>query len=192
MRFSVTGEQQRNPLLKAIVLLFLAYILLLWVSNGLMYFHKMGLTAGAVTRYYLGSEQDYTQPISYQSLLEISHFHLFSMGILVMVLTHLMLFVPFAVRLKIWLIGLTFFAAVANEAGGWLVRFVHPGFAYFKIGAFLLLELTLAALVIVVAKALIAGSRNAYRDSEQPDREARRAQRHLPTPYPHPERHRSR
>ncbi|MGH8584578.1 MAG: hypothetical protein ACREWG_17790 [Gammaproteobacteria bacterium] len=192
MRFSVTGEQQRNPLLKAIVLLFLGYILLLWVSNGLMYFHKMGLTAAAVTRYYLGSEQDYTQPISYQSLLEISHFHLFSMGILVMVLTHLMLFVPFAVRLKVWLIGLTFFAAVANEAGGWLVRYVHPGFAYFKIGAFLLLELTLAALVIVVTKALIAGDRNSYRDSERQGPVARRKQRHLPAPHPHPERHRSR
>jgi hypothetical protein len=163
MRFSVTGEHQRNPLLKAIILLFLGYIALLWLTNALMYFHKMGLTPVSVVHYYLGSEKEFTQPISYQSLLEVAHFHLFSMGILVLILTHLMLFVPLAVRLKIWLIALTFFAAVANEAGGWLVRFVHPGFAYFKIGAFLLLETTLAALLILVSAALIS---SAYREAQ--------------------------
>lgn len=159
MRFMVTGEHQRNSLMRAIVLLFLGYIALLLVSNALMYFHKMGLTASSVVRYYLGSEEQFTQPVSYQSLLEISHFHLFSMGILVLVLTHLMLFVPLAERLKIWLIALTFSAGVANEAGGWLVRFVHPAFAYFKITTFLLLEATLAALLIVVTAALIAEGR---------------------------------
>jgi hypothetical protein len=53
---------------------------------------------------------------------------------------------------------------VANEAGGWLVRFVHPGFAYFKIGAFLLLETTLAALLILVSAALILEKRGTHRD----------------------------
>jgi hypothetical protein len=178
MRFSITGEHQRNPLLRAIVLLFMGYIALFWLSNGLMYFHKMGLTPGSVTQYYLGSEENFTQPISYQSLLEVLHFHLFSMGILVLILTHLMLFVPFSMRLKVWLIGLTFFSAVANEAGGWLVRFVHPGFAYFKIGAFLLLEGTLATLVIVVGGALLAGKRNAYREAHAPSSHKRHGHRH--------------
>ncbi|QBQ55203.1 hypothetical protein [Nitrosococcus wardiae] len=155
MRFFVTGEQRRSALLNTIILLFLGYIALLWVSNGLMYFHKMSLTPSSVTDYYLGSEEDFTQPISYQSLLEVSHFHLFSMGILVLTLAHLMLFTELPTALKIWLSGLTFFAAVANEAGGWLVRFVHPDFAYFKIGSFLLLEATLAALLIFIIASLI-------------------------------------
>jgi hypothetical protein len=109
--------------------------------------------------YYLGSEEDFTQPISYQSLLEVTHFHLFSMGILVLTLAHLMLFTELAISLKIWLSGLTFFAAVADEAGGWLVRFVHPAFAYFKISSFLLLEITMAALIILVSASLIAAQR---------------------------------
>jgi len=180
MRFSITGEHQRNPLLKAIILLFLGYIALFWLTNGLMYFNKMGLTPSSIVHYYLGSEKDFTQPVSYQSLLEVLHFHLFSMGILVLILTHLMLFVPLPVRLKIWLIGLTFFSAVANEAGGWLVRFVHPGFAYFKIGSFLLLEGTLAALVILVGGALVAEKRNAFRDAQGAHAGKRRAHRHGP------------
>jgi hypothetical protein len=135
--------------------MFLVYIALLWLSNGMMYFHHMNLTPDSVTAYYLGSEQQFTQPRSYQGMLEVSHFHLFSMGMLVLTLTHLMLMTEFSVRLKIWLSSLTYAAALADEAGGWLVRFVDPLFAYFKIAAFVMLELSLAALLIVVITALV-------------------------------------
>jgi len=61
----------------------------------------------------------------------------------------------FSVRLKICLNGLIYISALADEAGGWLVRFVNPMFAYFKIGAFILLEFSLAALLVVVMLSLI-------------------------------------
>jgi hypothetical protein len=159
MRFFVTGEQNRQLLMNALILMFLGYIALLWISNGMLYFHKMGLNPDSVVAYYLGSEQDFSQPKSYQSLLETAHFHVFAIGILVLTLTHLMLMTDLPVRLKIWLSGLTYLGALLNEAGGWLVRFVHPGFAYFKIGAFLLLEISLAMLLIVVSVSLIASRR---------------------------------
>jgi hypothetical protein len=155
MRYFATGEQYRKSLLNVLVLMFLGYIALLWLSNGLMYFHHMDLTAKSVIGYYLGSEEQFTQPRSYQGMLEVSHFHLFAMGMLVLTLTHLMLMTEFSVRLKIWLSNLTYFSALADEAGGWLVRFVHPWFAYFKITSFLLLEFSLATLVITVSIALI-------------------------------------
>jgi len=155
MRFFVTGEQKRQTLLNTIVLMFLAYIALLWISNGMMFFHKMGLNPNAVIEYYLGSEEKFTQPKSYQSLLEVTHFHLFAMGMLAVTLTHLLLFTPLAVNLKVWLTGLTFVSAVADEIAGWLVRFVHPAFAWFKIAAFLVLEFSLAAMLILVAASLI-------------------------------------
>jgi hypothetical protein len=155
MRFFVTGEQKRQSLLNTIVLMFLAYIVLLWISNGMMFFHKMGLNPDSVIEYYLGAEEKFTQPKSYQSLLEVTHFHLFSMGMLAVTLTHLLLFTPLTVNLKIWLTGLTFASAVADEIAGWLVRFVHPGFAWFKIGAFLTLEFSLAAMLILVGASLV-------------------------------------
>jgi hypothetical protein len=155
MRYFVTGEQHRKSLINTLVLMFLVYIALLWVSNGMMYFHHMDLTPDSVVAYYLGSEEQFTQPRSYQGMLEVSHFHLFSMGMLVLTLTHLMLMTEFSVRLKIWLSSLTYAAALADEAGGWLVRFAHPLFAYFKIAAFVVLELSLAALLIIVITALI-------------------------------------
>ncbi|MDD5037246.1 MAG: hypothetical protein PHE55_21175 [Methylococcaceae bacterium] len=155
MRFFVTGEQKRQTLLNTIVLMFLGYIVLLWISNAMMFFHKMGLNPDAVVEYYLGSEEKFTQPKSYQSLLEVTHFHLFAMGMLAVTLTHLLLFTPLAMNLKVWLTGLTFSSAVADEIAGWLVRFVHPGFAWFKVGAFLTLEFSLGAMLILVSASLV-------------------------------------
>ncbi len=160
MRYFVTGEQHRKSLLNALVLMFLGYVALLWLSNGMMYFHHMDLTPKSVIAYYLGSEEQFTQPRSYQGMLEVSHFHLFSMGMLVVTLTHLMLMTNFSTRLKIWLSGLTYISALADESGGWLVRFVHPLFAYFKVASFLVLEFSLAALIFVVAASLIRARRH--------------------------------
>lgn len=161
MRFFVTGEQNRQLLINTLILMFLGYVVLLWLSNGLMFFHKMSLTADSVTAYYLGSEQDFGQPRSYQSLLEVSHFHLFAMGMLVLTLTHLMLMTDLPTLVKVWLSVAVYGSAIADEAGGWLVRFVHPQFAYFKIAAFLLLEASLAVLIVVVIISLIQARRRA-------------------------------
>jgi len=161
MRFFVTGEQNRQMMMNALILMFLGYVFLLWISNGMMYFHKMDLSADSVIAYYLGSEEDFTQPKSYQSLLEVSHFHIFAMGMLILTLTHLMLMTDLPTLLKIWVSGLVYLSAIADELAGWLVRFVHPNFAYFKIGSFLLLEISLAILLFVVSFSLIQSRRRA-------------------------------
>jgi len=163
MRFVVTGEWNRNRLLQTIVVLYCVYVALLWVTNALLYFHKMTLTPASVVHYYLGSEEDFLQPRSYQGLLEVSHFHLFAMGMLLLVLTHLMLFVPLPGRLRAWLIALPFAAALLDEGSGWAVRFVDPAFAWLKIAGFLSLQASLAALVGCSLWAVFRGSSESYR-----------------------------
>ena len=168
MRFVVTGEWTRNRLLQIIVTLYALYVIGLWLTNALLYFSKMSLTAVSVIEYYLGSEERFLSPRSYQGLLEVSHFHLFAMGMLLLVLTHLMLFVPIRNSTKAWLIIIPFFAAILDEGSGWLVRFVSPNFAYAKIAGFLLLQTSLAVLVAISLWSVFAGSQRNY-DSQQCD-----------------------
>jgi len=162
MRFVVTGEWTRNRLLQVIVTLYSLYVIGLWLTNALLYFSKMNLTAVSVIEYYLGSEERFLSPRSYQGLLEVSHFHLFAMGMLLLVLTHLMLFVPLKNGTKAWLIITPFLAAILDEGAGWLVRFVSPNFAYAKIAGFLLLEASLAVLVALALWSVFAGSQRNY------------------------------
>lgn len=154
MRFFISGEWTRNDLLKTIVWCFLVYTLILWVTNFGLYFSKMGLTPSSVTDYYLGNEERYLQPRSLAGLLEMLHFHSFAMGILLLTLTHLLLFVPIPSRVKAWGIAIAFVAGLAGELSGWAVRFVHPLFAWAKIGCFLTLQGVLLWLMIIVARAL--------------------------------------
>ncbi len=166
MRFVVTGEWSRNHLLQTIVVLYVVYVGGLWVTNALLYFQKMGLNPASVVEYYLGNEERFLQPRSYQGLLEVSHFHLFAMGMLLLVLTHLMLFVPIGNGTKMLLIVLPFVSALVDEGGGWLVRFVHPGFAIVKVLGFLLLQGSLLALMGISLWAVFRGSGASYRSGE--------------------------
>lgn len=162
MRFVITGEWTRNSLLRLIICFFLVYVALFWVTNALLYFHKMGLTYRSVVEYYLGSEERFLQPRSYQGLLEISHFHLFSMGILMLTLTHLLLFVPLQPGWKAVLIGFSFGSAFLDEASSWLIRFAHPLFAYLKIISFLALQGSLLVAMACTLFALFTKSPSAY------------------------------
>jgi hypothetical protein len=162
VRFVVTGEWTRNRLLKAIVCCFLGYTLLLWASNFGMYFAKMTLAPSSVVDYYLGNEDQFLQPRTLQGMLEVLHFHSFAMGILLLTLTHLMLFVPLSPRTKAWGICTAFLAGIGDELAGWGVRFLHPGFAYAKVGFFVLLQGVLFWLMALVARALVFDQPSAY------------------------------
>ena len=128
MRFVITGEWRRNSLLRLIIALFLLYTAGLWVTNALLYFNKMKLTPTSVVEYYRGSEERFTRPRTYQGLLEISHFHLFAMGILILTLTHLVLFVP-PLRAAEILAACSFRSAPplpTRPAAGWSATFTRP------------------------------------------------------------------
>ena len=99
-------------------------------------------------------------------MLEISHFHLFAMGMLLLVLTHLVLFTPISNRAKAWLIVAPFAAALLDEGSGWLVRFVSPVFALTKIAGFLALQTSLAVLVGLALWSTFRGTSSAYRSGE--------------------------
>ncbi len=166
MRFVITGEWNRNRLLQTIVALYSVYVMGLWVTNLLLFFNKMSLSYTSVVEYYLGSEERYLSPRSYQGLLEVSHFHLFAMGILLLVLTHLVLFIPLKNHIKAWLVAVPFLSGIVDEGASWLVRFAHPGFAYLKITGFLLLQTSLLVLVVLALWAVFVGSQRNYDGGE--------------------------
>ena len=167
MRFVITGEWDRNAMLRIILLFFLVYVTLFWATNWVMWLTKMDLTPSSVVEYYRGDpEAEFGRPARpLGALAEQSHFHLFAMGMLVMTLTHLLLFLPTSVRIKGTLVVTTFLAALLDEGGSWLVRFVHPGFAWLKIAAFLVLQASLLGLVVALFVGLARPGRNAYNDT---------------------------
>ena len=133
MRFVITGEWSRNRLLQTIVGLYSLYVIGLWWTNALLFFNKMSLSYGSVVSYYLGNEEQFLSPRTYQGMLEVSHFHLFAMGMLLLVLTHLVLFVPLKGSVKAWLVALPFVGVFVDIAAMWLKIYISPIFFWLHI-----------------------------------------------------------
>lgn len=164
MRFVVTGEWSKNQLLRVIVLFFLLYCFAFWLTNFGLYM-EMGLSYQGVVEHYLGSPEKFKNPKSIRGLMEVSHFHLFAMGIFLVALMHLLLFVPINGALKMALIVAAFSSAFLDEASGWLIVFVSPVFAYMKIASFVTLQLSLIITIALSVWAVWTSQRNAYTDS---------------------------
>lgn len=169
MRFVVTGEWDRNRLLQVIIVLYCLFVALLWVTNWMLYFDSMDLTTASVVDHYLGNEEEFRSPRTYRGMVELAHFHLFAMGMLLMVLTHLALFVPVRIGVKIALIVVPFFAALFEESAGFLIRWVGPQYAWTKIAGMLLLQTSLAALVVICLWAVFAGGQSENYDASADD-----------------------
>ena len=110
----------------------------------------MGLRPRTVVAYYNGSEEEFRPPRSVESMLETTHMHLPMMGVVLLLLTHLVIFVPMARGAKVAFIVSTFAFAVLEEGGGWLVRFVSPALAPLKVVGFVGLQAAIAFLYIFV------------------------------------------
>lgn len=59
MRFTVTGEWDRNRLLQVVVVLYCFFVFLLWLTNWMLYFDTMDFTTASVVDHYLGNEAEF-------------------------------------------------------------------------------------------------------------------------------------
>jgi hypothetical protein len=151
MKYMQNGGFQSHPLMRLTLSFTLLLLLGFWLSNFALYFAHMNLTPQSVVSYYSGSEEEYRLPRTYQTMLEVTHTHLPMMAVVILLLTHLLIFTPLSPRSKTSVIVVAFVSALGFEAAGWLVRFAHPAFAGFKIIAFLTLQTILAFLLGALA-----------------------------------------
>jgi hypothetical protein len=160
MKYMQTGGFQGHPLMRLTLLWTLLFMSGLWVTNACMFLSRMRPTPSSVQAYYLGSAEEYSNPRSAASMLETTHAHLPIMGVVVLLLTHLMIFAPYSDSAKRWFISLSFLCAFGGEGAGWLTRFVHPAFAWLKIACFLGFQACLGFLIVGLGAFLLAGSRS--------------------------------
>lgn len=147
MKYMQSGGFQAQPLMRLTLLFTLLFLVVFWTTNFALYFAKMDVRPASVQDYYLGSETAYTMPKTYQAMLEVTHGHLPMMALVILLLTHLLIFAPYSFKSKIAFISASFSFALFNELSGWLVRFAHPGFAWLKVISFLSFQALLGFLL---------------------------------------------
>ena len=148
MRYLQSGGFQSHPQMRLTLGLTLVLLAAFWVSNAALYFAHMNLSPASVVAYYRGDEARFMAPRSAESMLEVTHMHLPMFALVTLLLTHLLIFAPMRYGAKVAFVVTAFGSALLSEAAGWMTRFWHPGFAWLKVGAFVLFQGTLAYLIV--------------------------------------------
>ena len=161
MKYLQSGGFQNHPLMRLTLGLAILLLAGFWWTNLFLYFQHMTLDPQSVATYYRGSEAEFIPARSPQSLLEVTHMHLPMFALVLLLLTHLLIFAPVSQGLRVAAIVTSFASALLSEAAGWLTRFAHPGFAWLKVSMFVTFQLSLGLLIAGLAVFLLAG--NAHR-----------------------------
>jgi hypothetical protein len=167
------GGFQNNPLMRLTLGLTLLFLVGFWGTNLAMYFSRMDLRPGSVVSYYNGSEADFRPPRSAASMMETTHMHLPMMGMVLLFLTHLLLFLPLGRSAKVAFVVTAFVSAALEEGAGWLVRFVSPSFAPLKVAGFLGLQVIMAWVIVLLGVFLVKSARRQARQRAAAAQESR-------------------
>lgn len=115
-------------------LVYSGFVLFSWlglVSAVLLYENSLGASLRQTAEYYLGAQGDeLAVPKSYRALLETTHFHLFTMPVIWLILVHLFLLVPGRPAAKRAWVATSFLAVLTHVAGPWLVRYGGPALSF--------------------------------------------------------------
>ncbi|HEY3068519.1 MAG TPA: hypothetical protein VGL09_22225 [Methylomirabilota bacterium] len=112
---------------------------------------RIGVTPAAIAGYYRGSESGtvMTFPKGFWQLLEITHAHAFTMGVVFLVLAHLGAAAPAPRALKTAALMAAFAGTVGDLASPWLVRYVAAGCAWIALASWSAQGLGNLALVVL-------------------------------------------
>ncbi|MHB1049852.1 MAG: hypothetical protein ACYC09_07225 [Bacteroidota bacterium] len=164
MKYMNNGGFSQNPMMRLTLLFTMFFLFGFLVVNFLLFFNKMELSPDSIASYYRGSEEEFRPARTYQSMLEVTHSHLPVMAVVMLVLTHLVIFTPASKGAKYSFIVIAFMSAFMNEASNYLIRFVDPDFAWLKIFTFLSLQASISLLIIILITFLI---RSHFKKSEE-------------------------
>jgi len=133
--------------------LFIAFALIGHLSFILIAASRVGPGYDDIVQHYRGgdSEEEMAFPKEFIELLEVTHFHAYIEGIVLLVLAHLYVAVPHSRQVKLVIIGVSFGSTLLDLISPWLIRYLTAYAAYGQIGAWIgmsisYLPLTLAPL----------------------------------------------
>ena len=134
--------------------MFLVLIALGYAGGLLVALEQFGMKPGGIATYYIGDEAQLIFPKTYRGLLENAHFHLFSMAIIFLALTHLFLLCELWFRFKIWLLVFSFAGIVTEIASPWLIRYGNAAWAWLMVVSAPLVSVSSIIMVVLIIREL--------------------------------------
>jgi hypothetical protein len=105
------------------------FLMLAGFAFSFFWAHSMtGLSPQGIADHYRGSDTTFGEPMSFRELAEITHFHLFTMPVVFMILVHVLYLTGAAHSLKVGTTWMAFGGVMLDLVSPWLISYVSPLF----------------------------------------------------------------
>src|SRR5690242_446692 len=112
-------------------LLYTLFLLLMLAGFLFSFFwaHSMtGLSPSGIADHYRGSDHTFGEPMSFRELAEVTHFHLFTMPVVFMILVHVLYLTSAGHTLKFVTTWMAFGGVMLDLGSPWMISYVSPTF----------------------------------------------------------------
>jgi hypothetical protein len=112
-------------------LLYTLFLLLMLAGFAFSFFwaHSMtGLSPQGIAEHYRGSDNTFGEPMSFRELAEVTHFHLFTMPVVFMILVHVLYLTAASPTIKFGTTWTAFGGVMLDLVSPWLISYVSPVF----------------------------------------------------------------
>jgi hypothetical protein len=106
------------------------FLMLAGFAFSFFWAHSMtSLSLQGIADHYRGSDATFGEPMSFRELAEITHFHLFTMPVVFMILVHVLYLTGVSNGMKVSMTWAAFSGVMLDLASPWLISYVSPIFA---------------------------------------------------------------
>ncbi|OQZ03810.1 hypothetical protein B188_26570 [Candidatus Brocadiaceae bacterium B188] len=156
------------PISNKIFFTFFLSIMIVALGVGFLnYYERTGFSTQKTIRYYCGDkEEEMEVPLSaeddksrleeglffsksYRELLEVTHTHIFSLPIVIFILSRIMAMTHTREGLKVTVYGVSFMGILLNLSAPWLIRYASPHFVITFTISNILLILSFGAYIFI-------------------------------------------
>lgn len=133
-------------------LLYTLFLLLMLAGFTFSFFwaHSMtGLSPQGIAEHYRGSDATFGEPMSFRELAEITHFHLFTMPVVFMILIHVMYLTSASHALKAVVTWAGFSGVMLDLLSPWLISYVSPLFVVSMLTGDMLMTISFLVMLVV-------------------------------------------
>lgn len=133
-------------------LVYTLFLLLMLVAFGFSFFwaHSMTeLSLDKVAAHYRGSDATFGEPMSFRELAEITHFHLFTMPVIFMILVHVLYLTSASDRVKVLTTYAAFGGIGLDLVSPWLISYISPFFALTMLAGDLLMAVSFVVMLVI-------------------------------------------
>ncbi|HJU05073.1 MAG TPA: hypothetical protein VJ692_07945 [Nitrospiraceae bacterium] len=112
--------------------------------------HSMtGLSPQGIADHYLGSDATFGEPMSFRELAEVTHFHLFTMPVVFIILVHVLYLTMASNRIKVWMTWAAFGGVLLDLISPWLISYVSPIFVLTMLTGDMLMVVSFMVMMVI-------------------------------------------